>query len=428
MANFTITGDETATQILEVGESGIIGQNGTLLVTGGDAIEGAVFNSLQVMGSVSAQDVFGFAEAYDFDGAIMLVSVTQTGSMTASHAAIDADIEEYGEIYNAGVISGFETGIYIETTVDLVGPLAALPETGMVISNDGSIAGGQAAIAIQLSVAGSATIRNAGTISADFVAVDVWVDRSASSLVADPANLPSMPNGSLTLYNTGEILSSFGPAIWTSFGADEIFNAGTIGGDIVLAGGADLYEGDGGQVTGTVFGGRGRDELFGGELSEQFRGGGGADLLNGRGGEDSLFGQRGRDDIFGGDGDDFLSGGKGADWLFGDAGNDVLVAGRGRDVLHGGEGNDKLIGGRGVDRFVFEQNADNDVVARFKNGQDKLNLKAFGLKNSFDLVDAATSKHGGNSVIIDLDALGGDGSVIVRGLKIGQVDASDFLL
>lgn len=427
MANFTITDDVTITQTLEAGETGIIGQNGSLFVTGADAIEGEDFNTLQVMGAVSAQDPLGFGEAYDFDGSVMLVSVTQTGSLTASHAAIDADVEDFASIINDGVISGFESGIYIETTNDLVGPLVTLPETLIEISNQGSIVGGGFGISIQLSVAGAAQIRNTGTIIAEFIAIDVWVDASASGLVADPADLPS-PDGGLDLFNSGTISSSSGPAIWTGSGADDIYNSGTIGGDVRLAGGADMFEGDGGRVAGTVFGGGGKDALFGGEYSDQFRGGNGSDLLVGRGGEDTLFGQRGRDDIFGGDGDDLLAGHRGADWLFGDAGNDVLKAGAGRDKLNGGSGNDKLYAGRGVDTFVIEQNSDNDVIYRFKNGMDKINLRALGLDGDFNPVRSAVSKHSGNSVIIDLDQLGGDGSLIVKGLKMSQVDASDFLL
>lgn len=207
-------------------------------------------------------------------------------------------------------------------------------------------------------------------------------------------------------------------AIFGGSGEDDI-----TGGD-----GVDTINGGSGEDT--IVGGDGNDLIRGGSDSDSVIGGLGADMLFGNQGEDSLVGSDGADQIKGGADDDSLFGGEHNDELSGNSGDDRLFGGDGNDVLIGGRGDDQLIGGAGKDRFVFNRDAGNDTIKGYKNGQDKIDLSAFGFAGKdfkFEVLDAI-SKAGGKAVFIDLDALGGDGSMLVQGLKIGQVDKADFIL
>jgi Ca2+-binding RTX toxin-like protein len=92
-----------------------------------------------------------------------------------------------------------------------------------------------------------------------------------------------------------------------------------------------------------------------------------------------------------------LNGRDGNDQLLGHDGNDTLNGGNGADLLEGGRGSDTLTGGAGKDVFAFAidskadlANLGSDVIADFKSGEDKLDLR--------DLFTDFGLGHGGNPV------------------------------
>ncbi|MAY46765.1 MAG: hypothetical protein CML65_16110 [Rhodobacteraceae bacterium] len=198
------------------------------------------------------------------------------------------------------------------------------------------------------------------------------------------------------------------------------------GADTALAGGgADLFWGGNGSDVG--YGGTGADRLWGGE---------GDDFLFGEQGRDRLTGDDGNDLLNGGNGDDVLIGGRGHDSLYGGSGVDALVGGTREDFLQGWAGNDRLTGGAGADVFSLGDDAagpqsivtGDDIIFDFQDGIDRIDLGGIAidpLTFARDLA-AATTQRSASATQIDLDQLGGDGSVILVGVTADQIDASDF--
>ncbi len=236
-------------------------------------------------------------------------------------------------------------------------------------------------------------------------------------------------------------------------GNDRLF--GGTGDDLIRGGqGNDLLLGDVGNDT--LFGGDDDDRLFGGLGDDELFGGTGRDTLDGGAGNDRLFGNAGFDLLYGGDGDDYLDGGDQADNLFGDGGNDTLLGGNGndrlfggtgRDLLDGGAGNDVLRGGAGFDTliggagddllfgganwdiFVFHDNHGNDTIGDFEasNRFEKIDLSGISTLAATSLqgllvLGAVRSVTGG--VLIET---GGDSSIFLSGVSIGQLDDTAFL-
>ncbi len=78
---------------------------------------------------------------------------------------------------------------------------------------------------------------------------------------------------------------------------DQVFNTGSMIGDVLLGGGNDVYAGSAGRVTGVVSGGTGADSIHTGAANDRLLGGEGNDTLNGGGGTDTMTGGNG-DDIY----------------------------------------------------------------------------------------------------------------------------------
>ncbi|HYI41594.1 MAG TPA: M10 family metallopeptidase C-terminal domain-containing protein [Allosphingosinicella sp.] len=174
----------------------------------------------------------------------------------------------------------------------------------------------------------------------------------------------------------------------------------------------------------------GSDLLDGGNGNDQLDGGADNDRLTGGNGNDGLLGGLGDDILDAGNGDDQVDGGAGVDRLTGDNGNDVLLGGLGDDVLEAGNGNDIVDGGAGNDRLrgdngndIFRFGSDSvggaDVIEDFKRGQDKIDLKAFG-------IDAGDVTFGsGGNVFVDVNNDGvADFSFVTQNVNL---TASDFL-
>ena len=295
---------------------------------------------------------------------------------------------------------------------------------------------------------------------------------------------------------------------------DMVFNEGLINGNIRLQQGADVYDGQSGQVIGTIFGENGNDTLIGGSMDDWIDGGNENDNLAGRGGDDTLEGGNGNDVVSGGDGDDSIDGGAGSDRLGGGAGNDQMIGGGGNDtmtgstgndtmegndggdLINGGDGDDNLNGGNGLDSmlggagndtmgggeaadvmyggdgndsmlgwvandllfgnsgndylngqsgedtlnggwgddvltggteadvFAFVIKSGDDVITDFENNADLIDLSAFN--TTFGAMQSAISAWGGGS-LIDLDAMGGEGSIWVQGTPVAYLNANDFI-
>jgi Ca2+-binding RTX toxin-like protein len=141
-----------------------------------------------------------------------------------------------------------------------------------------------------------------------------------------------------------------------------------------------------------------------------------------------MHGEDGNDMMLGGQGNDELYGGGGRDTLIGGAGDDILNGGRSYDKLTGGAGDDILFGDFGRDTFIFVGRDGDDVILDFTNGQDWIDISAFGITAAeYATVVAPAMFTNGDSVYLDLGTLGGYGSVIIQGVTLSDMDASDFI-
>ena len=205
-------------------------------------------------------------------------------------------------------------------------------------------------------------------------------------------------------------------------GADRIF--GGLDDDIVYggAGNDSLYGYDGddhlfGELgNDTMYGQAGQDTIFAGNGNDTCYGGDDADRIFGFSGNDRLFGQSGDDQLFGERGDDTLLGGEGADTLNGGLGLDRLI---------GGLGNDVLVGGGQGDTFVFAGGHGRDTIRDFDalSANEKIDFSALGSLNSFGDVLGATSVVAGGVRI----NTGGGNSILLEGVALADLDASDFI-
>ena len=198
----------------------------------------------------------------------------------------------------------------------------------------------------------------------------------------------------------------------SALGGNDLVRAGT-GDDLVLAGEGNDW----------VYGGRGNDTIDGGTGKDNLFGGHGDDMIKGGAGSDFIRAARGNDTVEGNDGNDQITGNRGNDDLSGGGGSDLIFGGHGNDLINGGTGNDLLFGGRGEDTFVFEENAGRDKIIAFQNGMDVIDLSAYNIASFDDLLDNV-ERSGFFSTQIELD--GAD--ILVSGLRIWQVDESDFIL
>lgn len=208
---------------------------------------------------------------------------------------------------------------------------------------------------------------------------------------------------------------------------------GRDGDDTVYGGrGRDTLHGNRGDDT--LKGEQGRDTLKGGHGDDRLHGGRGADEIHGGAGDDRMFGDQGGDKMYGGRGDDVLSGGdgrdhlhggRGGDRLDGGAGNDKLYGGRGGDVLEGGAGNDKMWGGEGCDVFAFgARDGGRDTIYDFNVCEDKLDLSALGIADSFEDLDL---RQRGHKTVVTLDAEAGD-KIVLHGVRAWSLTAENVLL
>ena len=123
--------------------------------------------------------------------------------------------------------------------------------------------------------------------------------------------------------------------------------------------------------------------------------------------------------------------------MTGDAGDNVLDGKRGNDTLNGGPGHDILQGGPGADRIdlsnwndngtdsdtvIIGSGDGNDQIYDFNPDEDKINLKAFDLKDF-----TPSLEQDGNWTVLDLGDHGG-GEIRFSGLEPSQLTDDVFIL
>ena len=147
--------------------------------------------------------------------------------------------------------------------------------------------------------------------------------------------------------------------------------------------------------------------------------------LTGSAFDDTLAGDRRDNHLDGGAGNDTLYGGPGGgdDTIIAEDGNDRLFGGHGNDRLQGGLGNDRLSGGPGQDIFVFVPGTYEDTITDFTLGEDKIDLTAFGLANTDNLV----VRDAENTVFLDPGLLGGV-TVVFENLTDSTISNDHFIV
>lgn len=369
---------------------------GTILASGGNGLSvtsgtaNRVVNDGTIFGSSSGLLDSAFASNLQNHGTVM-------GGFTGMSLA-----SGFKAVVNTGEIAGGQTGL-------------SFAAPNVTFMNSGEITGGPSG-GVVVTASGYGRLTNFGEITGTGVGIAVSGSGDPMRLI----NHGTVAGGNDVAYNSSDLADR----------VDVVRNSGLMSGDVRLGDGDDVYRGIGdGRVDGTVFGGAGDDLLVGSDADDVLDGGDGADELRGRGGDDILFGGGESDLLIGGHGDDTLYGGDWGDTLLGGRGDDVLYGDGGGDTLDGGPGDDVLTGGPGPDVFVFRRNAGDNEITDFRRGQnDKIDLTAYNLlPGAFAKVRDATSDAPGWAVLIDLDALGGQGSVLVNGTGLNGLSWTDFI-
>ncbi len=433
-----------------------VGATGTILSTGSDgpndmAVLFSDSGSLTNHGTVAAlgRDTGDHAVAAGVENRLTVANTGQISAVSGNGIQIDG-VTTGGrgvshQIDNSGRISG-------HYGVNVAENLLILTNTGDIVATHS---------AVHVSDAASLQVWNGGRISARFDAIagdpqlalnDRVVNAETGQIVGSVSLFDGfdrfvnaghvdgfvvMGDGNDTVSNSGLMTQSLAGGD----GGDVVFNSGRIAGDVLLDNGADLFNGRGGAVEGTVQAGNGDDTVKLDETGALANGGAGHDLLllwadnvtatgfeevrlmgsadlvfegsagddfvigndganrlTGEDGNDTLRPGGGDDHVSGGAGDDDIVAGAGADRIFGDDGNDLLRGKEGDDLIEGGDGDDTLTGdlgrdtiraglgadalnpGGGADVLIFDSAAEmeGDVVRGFAGGEDVIDLSAIG--------------------------------------------------
>ncbi|MEL6620478.1 MAG: hypothetical protein AAFP16_16500 [Pseudomonadota bacterium] len=382
MPDLTLNGTRTTAEDLANGEDAIIGQNGALLVLNEDALDGTGSNNVFVAGSIIAAS----------SSAIDLNSVTDSTVLISSTASILAGSDGVtGDLSAVSSSLDVQNNGTIEATFDAVDLRGFAGEGTLNFFNSGTVIGGSDGLVIGF--ADDVFVTNTGTIT------------GLSAAIATDVG-----NGVIRIVNSGTIIGAEGRALSSDNNAAiTIVNSGFIDGRLDFGDVADVYNGRFGTIEGDINGGLGNDILKGGD------------------GTEIMFGQEDNDLLMGRGGDDELDGGSGSDTLMGGKGDDLLLGGGKADQLHGGKGDDTLDGGGGADTFFFKRAAGDDRVTGFQDGSDKLNLEDFDLQNFNALQSAGALSNLSGAALIDLEAIGGSGSIIIDGIQVADLSAADFV-
>ena len=292
-------------------------------------------NSGTILGSTHAVHMQNFG-----------LTLTNLGSLTATHGSAVLVDGDSGSVTNTGSISGAG------------GAIGVVADISFHLDNSGSITGN-----IFSTGAAQDTIANSGTITGD-VSLGAGDDRFGGGHLS----------GSLSMGLGNDTVDARGNAV---------------AGEILDAGGNDTYYVDS-DLTRIVDTGPGRDTVLAWSSFHLDPGLevltlNGAGDLNGFGNalNNLLTGNAGDNRLSGGIGNDVLSGADGNDILRGGIGADLLAGGDGDDILRGDLGRDTLTGGQGNDSFVFNalshsapDAASADTITDFTQGEDRIDLSA----------------------------------------------------
>ncbi|RJF86640.1 calcium-binding protein [Oleomonas cavernae] len=240
--------------------------------------------------------------------------------------------------------------------------------------------------------------------------------------------------------------------------------------NMTFTGNADL-NGSGNNLANVITGNSGQNTIFAGDGNDTLTGGDGSDYLDGQAGADKMTGGTNNDvyvvDSVGdvvtelaGEGDDHvlssitftlganfenlslagadaingtgndgvnsLNGNGAANILTGGLGSDTIDGRGGDDIIIGGEIGDYAIGGAGNDTFVFAPRSEGgsgaDAIADFTNGEDVIDVSAFGFNDIGDILSIANDGNG--NTLIDL---GSNSIVALLGVAAATIDSSDFI-
>lgn len=444
-----------------------------LFASGFDSVEFVNTGTVQQSGNSSLQQQALFDNIAEVEA-----KITNHGIMTAAGEAEIVDtfmgLNATLEFRNTGLVSvqgptafliNGNTGAVFDfvNTGDVYGDMES--SVNNQFGNDGNYYG-------QLYLSGDFN----EVVNNGLIADDITVTGSGSLSVVNAGNIFGQVTGGGGFNNIANLGSILGGYLGGS-NSDYVVNNGFMGG-ADLGSGDDFYLGTGELFSG-VFGGGGNDMIYTGNFDDYIEGGDNNDLIRSRDGDDQLFagngndtvfggmgddtilgeggsdiilggrgnddivGDLGRDEIFGGSGDDTMTGDIGTDTLYGGSGEDLLFGGdqgdllfggsgidtldggTGDDVLHSGSGDDILIGGAGADVFDFGRNSGNDVITDFEDGSDILDLTAFDIASLTELRAAGMNTE--NGYFIDLDLLGGQGSILIEGVIMNQITTLDYI-
>lgn len=389
-ALFTNNGElrsDSAYALVSSGEGAALTNHGTVVAKGTALLSSGIAAIITNDGKTSSTT--GYAIAAKGDDA----TVTNSGTISAGKAAILLTGNS-GIVTNDGLI---KTSAYA---------IAVSADDATVTNNKTITAGGGVKLA---GVDG--TLSNHGTITGT----------SSSAAVVDFSGASKS-----SLHNTG-LISTKSRAFLGGDGVQSVFNSGTITGAVKLGGGKDYFDGTGGQVNGTVYGGTGNDVYVISDaaikLSEAS--GGGADLVKTT--VSFTLGSYFENLMLNGTASIDATGNTLANRLHGNSGKNSIDGSAGNDLIWGHAGADRLIGGSGADQFVFKTGDGKDKITDFAaTGSIHDTLDLAGLASITSYTDLAKNHmhQVGSDVLID--GLNGD-SILLKNLKLAALDKGDFL-
>ncbi|MGC1496511.1 MAG: calcium-binding protein [Sulfitobacter sp.] len=430
---------------------------GVNIISTGDGISGIDTNqdgtTLTIRGNIIADraiDLWGGA-VITLDNASVFVGAQGTVNATTDAIVLDNGLNN--QVINYGEIIAQETGIFSD------GGSLRIENHGSINSN-GNV---QGAILIQGSTGGDNVreVINTGIISG------APVDETLFT-----ATISNSGGAAFHLNNSGSIIGGNERAVYSSADENwitnsgiidgamrfteitEMFNSGTIDGEVDLSDVGDYYFGSGaGVVTGRLDLNGGNDEAImgdagsfvdGGTGDDTIRGGTGSDEIEGGDDNDDIRGRAGADNLDGGSGNDIVRAGRGDDVLDGGSGNDFMRGGAGDDVIIGGLGQDTMFGNAGADVFDFNSAAESpnagvswDRIMDFTQGQDLVDLSQFNARfigtgayaanGNIAEVRIFEDPNGDTRVFVDVNA---DGTSDMRFYLVNTlgVTADDFIL
>jgi len=211
------------------------------------------------------------------------------------------------QIFNSGslLVHGGVTSTGIEWSS--YGARYEIINSGKIDVSDGTSAKDSAAILVTW--IGNTSIWNSGTLKGDYAIA--------------PGHYSSGEQGTLTIYNSGQMLGDV-DLLGTAGGNVTLINSGgVIAGAVSLTNHDDVFDGRSGSLSGTLSGNGGNDELLAG------------------------------------------------------AGSQTILGGTGDDILSGGAGNDLLTGGAGADHFRFGAGFGTDTINDFDAASDHVDVEGY---------------------------------------------------